>query len=267
MAGQNVILCRGASEKDDTEDKYVQLFTNRGYTCNILTALCFEFVNTDILEECLLSPHLYAGLILTSKRAAEAVLLACKESPHVLKLWRNVPTFCVGPASESFIKEQLGFDYCLGSDTGNAEELSKLIVQHFKEKSDNRMLLYPCNEIARETIQKKLQDCDIDIKKIISYKPFVSETLENDLLKLLSHASNILVFFSPSIVENILKVYKKGLIHFDTIKAVAIGPVTEKCLLEHNIHVYATAQKPEPQSLLQAILEAEKMEGIEQGDM
>lgn len=44
------------------------------------------------------------------------------------------------------------------------------------------------------------------------------------------------------------------------IKAVAIGPVTRQALFDAEIEVYATASKPDPTSLLEAISNAEKIQ-------
>lgn len=58
---EKVILCRGVSEKSDSEETYVKTLKTAGYSCDYLPTLCFEFVNIAELRSGLLSPSSYYG--------------------------------------------------------------------------------------------------------------------------------------------------------------------------------------------------------------
>lgn len=58
---EKVILCRGVSEKNDSQEAYVKTLKTAGYLCDCLPTLCFEFVNMTELRSCLLSPSSYYG--------------------------------------------------------------------------------------------------------------------------------------------------------------------------------------------------------------
>ncbi|XP_012153956.1 uroporphyrinogen III synthase 1 [Megachile rotundata] len=254
---KRVVLCRGLSEKNDSQEAYIKTLRAAGYTCDYLPTLCFEFVNGSELQTCLLSPLSYHGLILTSRHAAEAIGLV-SEDDNVLRPWKSLPVYCVGPATESFAKSHLGSENCFGSNTGNSRELAEFLVQSVSKES--KPLLYPCSEIGRETIEKTLNENGISVRKIVAYKTLPSKTLEHDLLKFLDNSPKIFVFFSPSTVEHITNSLRKKCYDMCNIKAVAIGPVTRQALFDADIEVFATASKPDPASLLEAISNAEKMQ-------
>lgn len=198
------------------------------------------------------------GLILTSRRAVEAIILAAKEDSNILLPWRKLKVYCVGPATESFAKSHLGSENCFGSNTGNAKELAEQLIVSVEKRS--KPLLYPCSEISRETIEKILNENEICVYKIVVYKTLPSETLEQDLLKFMDNIPKIFVFFSPSTVEHIVTLLKKKSYNTSKVKAVAIGPVTRQALFDIGLECFATASKPDPISLLEAINDAEKNE-------
>jgi len=203
---------------------------------------------------------LIVGLILTSPRAVEAVVLAVKEDTSILYHWKQMPVYCVGPATDSLARSQLNLQRCLGSQSGNSKQLAEKIVLDMKK--DSKPLLYPCSEIARETISCIVEDSGISIEKIVVYRTLKSETLEQELPKMLGKSPIIFVFFSPSTVEFIKTQLKKNLYDVKNIKAVAIGPVTRDALINSGFSVYATADKPEPTALMHAITAAESMENF-----
>ncbi|XP_017885369.1 uroporphyrinogen-III synthase [Ceratina calcarata] len=255
---ERVILCRGTSEKSDSQESYVNAFKIAGYSCECLPTLCFEFVNTSQMRTCLLTPSSYHGLILTSRRAAEAIELASKEDDSILRPWKTLPVYCVGPATESFVKTQLGLENCLGKETGNAKELAELLVASVAK--DTAPLLYPCSEIGRETIEKALSDNDIGVHRIVVYKTLPNECLEHELLKFMDDVPKIFVFFSPSTVEHVVNLLRKKCYDLNKVKAVAIGPVTSQALRDAGLKIFATAGKPEPTSLIKAISDSERCE-------
>lgn len=169
-----------------------------------------------------------------------------------------MPVYCVGPATESFARSHLGSENCSGRETGNAKELAELLVATVKKGS--KPLLYPCSEIGRETIERTLIEHDIQITKIVVYRTMPSETLEHDLSEFMDNVSRIFVFFSPSTVEFVVTILKKRSYDMNNVKAAAIGPVTKQALLKADMDVFATADKPDSNSLLEAILNAERSE-------
>lgn len=186
--------------------------------------------------------------------------MAVKEDANILYSWQQVPAYCIGPATDSLARNQLNLQHCIGSQCGNSKQLAEKIILDIKK--DSKPLLYPCSEIARETIACILNDNGVAIQKIVVYKTLASELLEQDLSKILKKSPNIFVFFSPSIVEHITTQFKRTSYDIKNIKAVAIGPVTKHALINSGFNVYTTADKPEPEALMRAITTAECLGNI-----
>lgn len=66
--GKIVVLCRGLSEKNDTQKAYVETLESAGYTCECLQTLRFEFVNISELRGCLSKANEYSGNILVIRK-------------------------------------------------------------------------------------------------------------------------------------------------------------------------------------------------------
>lgn len=171
-----------------------------------------------------------------------------------------MPVYCIGPATDSLARSQLDLQHCMGSESGNSKQLAEKIVLNMKK--DSKPLLYPCSEIARETISCIVEDNGIPIEKIVVYRTLKSETLEQELPKMLDKSPSIFVFFSPSTVKFIKTQLKKNFYDVKDIKAVAIGPVTRDALINSGFNVCATADKPEPTALKHAIVAAESMKNF-----
>ncbi|KAL0134446.1 hypothetical protein PUN28_001317 [Cardiocondyla obscurior] len=255
-----VVLCKGLSEKSDRQETYIETLESAGYTCECLQTLRFEFINISQLQECLSAVDRYSGLILTSPRTVEAVALAARKDASILDQWKQMPAYCVGPATDSLARSQLNLQHCIGSQSGNSKRLAEKIV--LDTKKDSKPLLYPCSEIARDTISSIIGDSGILIKKIVVYKTLESETLEHELPKMLEKSSTF-VFFSPSTVKYIKDQLRSSCKkNIKDIKAIAIGPVTKDALINSGFSVFATADKPEPAALMHAITVSESTENL-----
>ncbi|XP_011502673.1 PREDICTED: uroporphyrinogen-III synthase-like [Ceratosolen solmsi marchali] len=250
---KKVLLCTGAlNETNNTENQYKKSLLESGFECEILQVLHFEFINQDELQKHLLDAESYSGLILTSPRAAAAIAMLKIQNPICIEPWLKLPTFCIGQATELITKEQIGLSYILGSDSGNAKNLGNFIINTWK-KNCKKPLLLPCSNIAKDTILKMLSEENISVKKIVIYKTKVHDSLKKSVHEALIQLPQVLVFFSPSIVENIIIAISNEISILQTYKIVAIGPVTEQALLNFNITVHGVAEKPEPKALTKII--------------
>lgn len=187
-----------------------------------------------------------------------------KDDASILYHWKSAPVFCIGPTTDSLARSQLNLQHCIGNQSGNSKQLAETIVLNIKKNS--KPLLYPCSEIARDTIAYILNNNEILTHKIVVYKTLESESLEQDLLEMLKNSYNIFVFFSPSTVEFIVAQLKKNSYNVKDIKAVAIGPVTKDALINSGFNIYATADKPEPTSLIHAIKAVNCIENLNKSE-
>ncbi|XP_015179973.1 PREDICTED: uroporphyrinogen-III synthase-like [Polistes dominula] len=247
----SIVLCRGLPEQTLQEDNYLITLQSVGYKCYYLYTSRFEFDNSPNLKMCLQNAEYYSGLILTSQRAVEAIYNILKDDKISLSRWQKLPAYCVGPATASLAKNNLGLEFCLGSETGNTKDLAKVIISH--KALITKPLLYPCSEIAHATIEQVLSKNSIDLKKLVAYRTVMRQSLEADFLNIVSTTPKIYVFFSPSTVDYFVSILKRHPNYIKNIKAVAIGPTTKQSLIQAKFEVYATAANPNPTSLLEAI--------------
>lgn len=193
----------------------------------------------------------FTGMILTSPRSVEAVKLILTKNPNILDKWKEYPIYCIGTSTENLVKKYLNLSNCYGSHCGNSENLAKFIFNDFKLKK--KSLLYPCSEISRDTIENYLLKNGYQIEKIISYKTMPCETLHNDIERIFKLIPEIIVFFSPSIVNNLLLALGERAKILNEIKIIAIGSITEQSLINSGFTVNGVSEKPEPESLLKIV--------------
>jgi len=168
------------------------------------------------------------------------------------KSWIEKPTFCIGPSTESIAKEQIGLTNILGTESGNAKNLASFIIKTFKDDFKKPLLL-PCSEIAKDTIPKMLSDAGIIVEKLVVYKTKTKDGLEEALCKTLKQLPDVLVFFSPSVVEKVINALKNTEYTLEQFKIIAIGPVTNEALLSAGVRVHGVSEKPEPEALTRVI--------------
>lgn len=204
-------------------------------------------------------------MILTSPRSAEAVGLALgrneAETERIFQeIWRDLPVYCVGSATDRAARDLLALQNCWGMETGSAKELAELIVRESRSKrdfDDGKPLLYPCSLIARDTVVSTLDSAGIPLRKLAVYQTLPSKTLETDLTEILDKIPpEYIVLFSPSAVKHVVHVIRQSnhsrLI--EQIKFVAIGPVTQQAIVDAGLEVYATSRQPEPVALCDALI-------------
>ena len=189
---------------------------------------------------------------MTSPRAATAISLSREKYPFTIDHLLKKPTFCVGHATASIAKNQVGLHNILGTDSGNSKNLAHFIADTL---NDNFMkpLLLPCSDIAQNTISQILAEKGWSVEKLVVYKTKANNNLKDALEKALLKEPNVLVFYSPSVIENMVISLNNDPSNFRKFENIAIGPVTEQALLSFGINVNGTLEKPEPQALLQVI--------------
>eukprot|EP00057_Strongylocentrotus_purpuratus_P010553 XP_011665027.1 PREDICTED: uroporphyrinogen-III synthase [Strongylocentrotus purpuratus] len=331
----NSLLLRSAQE-NDTKDKYQEAFQEADVDCVSLSPIGFEFIDLDTLYAHISHPEDHSGLIFSSPRTVQSVALClerhdtndewnsrlrdewsklhafsvgtstggvvrklglhpvgedsgnaenlCKiileavkpgskpllypcgtmrreTIPKTLKKeewnsrlrdeWSKLPAFSVGTSTGGVVRK-LGL-HPMGEDSGNAENLCKIILEAVKPGS--KPLLYPCGTMRRETIPKTLQKEGILFKEDVAYQTVPNPDLEQELAKYLQEkgAPFCIVFFSPSGVQYSKEVFDKFKADLHSTKLLAIGGTTRAAMQEHGYVVAGVAEKPNPTALLQAI--------------
>lgn len=251
------LLLRSVQESE-AKDKYQEAFNEAGVDCFSLSPIGFEFIDLDTLFSHISHPEDYAGLIFSSPRTVQSVALCLEKydkddewNKRLLEAWRKLPAYSVGTSTGGEVRE-LGLSPA-GEDSGNAENLCKVIMEDIKPGS--KPLLYPCGSMRRETLPKTLKKEGINFTEDVAYQTVPSPDLDQQLSKYLQEkdAPAFIVFFSPSGVQYSKDILKRLKPELQNTKFLAIGTTSQAAMEEHGIPVEDVSDKPNPASLLQTI--------------
>ncbi len=182
----------------------------------------------------------HTAVILTSKTAVDhyfRIAEECRfEVPAAMKY------FCISEAVAYYLQKYVTYrkrKIFHGRQT--IVDLMDAIKKHKKEK-----FLLPCSDILRESIPSTLDENNIDYQCVVLYR-----TVASDLSDLESVSYDILVFFSPSGIESLLKNFPD----FKQNKTLiaAFGPTTAKAIVDNNLRLDIHAPQPQTPSMSMAI--------------
>ncbi|KAI9354346.1 tetrapyrrole biosynthesis, uroporphyrinogen III synthase [Zopfochytrium polystomum] len=216
----------------------------------------------------------WLGMAVTSKNGADAFCSALvalgDRAGSVKELFKTIPIFTVGKATATPLN-RLGFK-TLGSESGKAEALADVIANHAKENptaddggssSNARSVLFLCGDRRLDILPKKLREAGVGVDEFVVYETLDNERFGEDLSVALraegagedvgEERPAFVVFFSPSGVDvAVPQLQQKS--WWGDCKVVAIGPTTAKRLAERGCKVFATASRPDPESLLEIVV-------------
>ena len=182
----------------------------------------------------------HTAVIMTSKTAVDhyfRIAQECRfEVPTTMKF------FCVSEAVAYYLQKYVTYrkrKIFFGKQS--IEDLIDSIKKHKKEK-----FLLPCSDILRESIPQTLEKHQINYTKAVLYR-----TVASDLSDLENIFYDILVFFSPSGIESLLKNFP-GFKQNET-KIAAFGPTTAKAIVDNNLRLDVHAPQPQAPSMTMAL--------------
>ncbi|CAH1375909.1 unnamed protein product [Tenebrio molitor] len=250
---KNTILLFKSDKTDDTRDEYQNLLELNNFKVMMVKTLTFQYKNLDILREKLLNPDGFSGMILSSPRCVNAVSQALSKD-KLEELWNPKSNFTVGETTckEAIAKLSI---HCKGKWSGNAKNLSQLIIQNKSEYV--KPFLFPHGNLKTDILKVELSKENLAIEEVLVYDTLPNPSIERDLLECTDRFTTIpefLVFFSPSGLHSSLEYLRKIPVDLNLVKLIAIGPVTELAVIEQNLKVYGVAKSPTPEEVLKAIL-------------
>ena len=116
-----------------------------------------------------------------------------------------------------------------------------LVVKHKTEK-----FLVPCSDIQRKNIPNELEKNEVNFQNAILYK-----TVCSDLSDLEDVKYDILVFYSPSGIQSLIKNFPK--FKQNGTKIAAFGPTTAKAAEKAGLRIDIKAPMPGIPSMTMAI--------------
>jgi len=245
-----VVLFKSES---DGPDKYVELLEANNFEVKPISCLSFQFKNIDLLLEKLRSPDDYGGLIFTSPRAVFGVQKAVELHPYILCPWVEKENYSVGERTFELSQKLLNLQ-TKGKESGNAEQLSSLIISDKRDKIPaSKPFLFPSGNLKQDTLEKSLKKSSINVTSVELYETVEDPKMEKSIRELKALHVDFMVYFSPSGIKFTLPLLRKHDINLTSIKIIAIGPSSKKALEEKGLECFHSCKEPTPQSLLETL--------------
>lgn len=222
----------------DVPDPYVSALEEAGFEAICEPVLAFDFIHQDALVEALGAAGDYAGLILTSPRAVEALARASAQVEGFPGAWAGNPTFVVGPRTATAVR-RLGL-VPVGEEAGTGAALADHVARHRADAP----WLFLCGNRRNDDLPDALTAATMAIHELCVYRTRLRTDID------LPSALDWLVFFSPSGVEAVQAAAGE---EAETIPKAAIGPTTAAALDAVGWPVAAVAVAPTPEAVVAAL--------------
>jgi uroporphyrinogen-III synthase len=182
----------------------------------------------------------HTAVIFTSRNAVDHFFRMAEEMrvtvPETMKY------FCVSESTAYYLQKYVVYrKRKIFHGKQKFEDLLDVLKKHKSET-----FLFPCSDIHDDRVTEKLSALNVKFNKAILYKTVVA-----DLSDLENVYYDMLVFFSPSGIESLLKNFPD--FKQNDTKIAAFGPTTEKAVLENNLRLDVYAPQPKAPSMSMAI--------------
>jgi len=182
----------------------------------------------------------FTAIIFTSKTAVDHYFRMSEETrftvPDTMKF------FCVSEAIAYYLQKYVQYrkrKIFFGKQT--IQDLMDLFKKHRNER-----YLLPCSDILREQIPTDLEKMKVPFTRAYMYRTVAADLSDLDDVKY-----DMLVFFSPSGIESLMKNFPN--FKQNDTRIAAFGATTAKAAIENNLRLDVHAPQPESPSMTMAI--------------
>jgi len=182
----------------------------------------------------------FQAVILTSRQAADHYFRMAAEMR--MTNFDEVKFFCVSESTAFYLQKYITYrkrKVFYGNNSIN--DLTDVLKKHKKEK-----FLLPCSEVMNPDIINTLKDGDLNFITAAMYR-----TVSSDLSDVNIETFDMIVFFSPSRVQSLLKnfpKYKQG-----NTRIATFGVTTSQTAKDAKLKVEVEAPVPQAPSMTMAI--------------
>ncbi len=182
----------------------------------------------------------YNAIIITSRTAVIHFFRLCEEMKiNVKDEWKY---FCVSESVAFYLQKYIVYrKRKIFYGNGKFDDLVKLIKKHKEEK-----FLLPSSTASKKNIPEKLKKLGIDFTRADMYK-----TVTADLSDLSDVDYDILVFYSPSGIQSLLKNFPD--FKQNSTKIAAFGSTTHKSVKDAGLRLDVIVPQPNAPSMSMAL--------------
>ena len=182
----------------------------------------------------------YSAVIFTSRMAIDHYFRIAKETRFTVP--DEMKYFCISEAVAYYLQNYVVYrkrKIFHGKQT--FKDLLELVDKHNTEK-----YLVPCSDIQSKNIPEDLTNHNIDFQNVILYKTVCSDLSDLDDVKY-----DMLVFYSPSGIQSLIKNFPK--FKQNGTKIAAFGPTTAHAAEQAGLRIDIKAPMPGIPSMTMAI--------------
>lgn len=182
----------------------------------------------------------HSAVIFTSRNAVDHFFRMAGEMR--VNVPESMKYFCVSESTAYYLQKYVIYrKRKIFHGKQKFEDLLDVIKKHKQEK-----FLFPCSDIHNDRVTEKLNALNVKFNKAILYR-----TVAADLSDLENVYYDVLVFFSPSGIESLLKNFPD--FEQNDTKIAAFGPTTEKAVKDNGLRLDIYAPQPKTPSMSMAI--------------
>ncbi len=182
----------------------------------------------------------HGAVIMTSKTSVDHYFRIAEETRF--KVPETMKYFCISEAIAYYLQKYVV--YRKRKIFFGKQSITDLVDLLKKHKNENFLL--PCSDILRQNIPETLEENNFKYTKAVLYN-----TVAADLSDLSEVKYDLLVFFSPSGIESLLKNFPNFKQNGTLI--AAFGPTTANAVIKNNLRLDVHAPQPQSPSMTMAI--------------
>lgn len=256
MASKNPTVLLLKEKSASSNDSYEESFAEHNFDCIFVPVLEHCFVNLNQLKSSMIEhSREYSALVVTSKRAVDALGAIWESIDQSIRTdWSSKPTFTVGPSTANAVRK-LGL-CATGESSGCAQQLSQLIINHYKENPHVKpKLLFLAGDKRRDELPNLMKSASIPVDEINVYQTQLRSDLDQCLQRIITTSKlDWVVLFSPS-GSSAYDIISHRLSETELPRLAAIGDTTSKHLKDRGYRVHAVADKPDAYHLTRAVVD------------
>ena len=183
----------------------------------------------------------HTAVVFTSRHAIDHFFTLCKEMRVVIP--EDMKYFCITETVALYIQKYVQYRKrkIFFGETGKIDDLIPLMTKHKNEK-----YFIPISDVHSSQFGEML-----DAKKLVHSEGIMYRTVSNDFTKDEPFDYDLLIFFSPSGIQALLKNFPD--FKQDKISIGTFGPATAKAVRDAGLRLDLEAPSPEYPSITAAI--------------
>lgn len=242
MASQGKVKTILISQPKPATDKspYFDLADKYKLTIDFRPFIHVEQVPAQEFRQSRIDISAHTAIIFTSRNAVDNFFRMCQELRITVP--DSMKYFCISESTAYYLQKYVTYrKRKIFHGMSKFADLMDSLKKHSKET-----FLLPCSDLLKPSIPQLLEDANINYSKAVMYR-----TVCSDLSDLENVFYDMLVFFSPSGIESLLKNFPD--FKQNNTRIAAFGPTTLKACEDNGLRVDVSAPNPKSPSMSMAI--------------